>query len=434
MWRTRHVIFSILIAAGASGAIGQSDTGQATVANVQRSVGLTPQSLTDGSSGDVILNGSITPYGVFLRAANSTNPSIGAQLGSTTSGSFVVFGSDSATLWSVSLAGIAEFRKDQNAVTAFHLNNANPGTSSTGISTAYRFWEGATLKASIASNGSGSSALFGGINALRITNFASGPLLLSANAGDILLYTQTMTHSEPVQFRDATAAGFPLGIELKLDGNSFISVGNLRLGYAAVPVIQSTGATGTAPLRLNWTSDNDVIVGASDFNKGLKVESVGLSSFAGSLSVGGDLSVTGNITARYEDLAEWVPAITLLPAGSVVILDGEHPNHVRASTHAYDTAVAGVVSARPGIALGEAGTSKALIATTGRVVVRVDASRSPIAIGDLLVTSDKPGMAMKSIPIDFQGVPIHRPGTVVGKALEPLESGEGEILVLLSLQ
>jgi hypothetical protein len=96
--------------------------------------------------------------------------------------------------------------------------------------------------------------------------------------------------------------------------------------------------------------------------------------------------------------------------------------------------VAGVVSEKPGLILGEAGDSKAMIATTGRVRMRVDATRAPIAIGDLLVTSDKPGVAMKSIPIDVHGIAIHRPGTVVGKALEPLADGQGEILVLLSLQ
>ena len=47
---------------------------------------------------------------------------------------------------------------------------------------------------------------------------------------------------------------------------------------------------------------------------------------------------------------------------------------------------------------------------------------------------DKAGVAMKSVPVDVAGIKLHRPGTVVGKALEPLEKGEGEILVLLSLQ
>ena len=75
--------------------------------------------------------------------------------------------------------------------------------------------------------------------------------------------------------------------------------------------------------------------------------------------------------------------------------------------------MAGVVSEEPGITLGVQGPDKAKIATTGRVRVKVDASRGPIEIG---------------------GVKIHRPGTIIGKALEPLEKGEGEVLVLLSLQ
>lgn len=147
-----------------------------------------------------------------------------------------------------------------------------------------------------------------------------------------------------------------------------------------------------------------------------------------------DLIVDGNIAAKYQDVAEWVPATMTMPPGTVVILNGERRNEVMPSTHAYDTTVAGVVSAHPGLLLGEAGDSKARIATTGRVKVRVDATTHPVKIGDLLVTSDKFGMAMKSEPLDLAGVKIHRPGTLIGKALEPLGTGEGEILVLLSLQ
>ena len=65
---------------------------------------------------------------------------------------------------------------------------------------------------------------------------------------------------------------------------------------------------------------------------------------------------------------------------------------------------------------------------------KVDASRGPIQIGDLLVTSDVPGVAMKSEPIEFGGRKMHMPGTIIGKALEPLAKGRSEILVLLSLQ
>ena len=66
--------------------------------------------------------------------------------------------------------------------------------------------------------------------------------------------------------------------------------------------------------------------------------------------------------------------------------------------------------------------------------VKVDAGDGPIEIGDLLVTSDKEGYAMKSVPVAVGGVRLHRPGTLIGKVLEPLAKGTGEILVLLSLQ
>jgi hypothetical protein len=161
---------------------------------------------------------------------------------------------------------------------------------------------------------------------------------------------------------------------------------------------------------------------------------IGTATPATKLHVVGDLTVTGNIAAKYQDIAEWVEASAPVETATVVVLDPAGSNRVMASAQAYDTRVAGVVSAQPGLMLGERGDSKVLVATTGRVKVKVDASAGPIAVGDLLVTSDKPGVAMKSQPLNLGGVQIHRPGTLVGKALEPLASGTGEILVLLSLQ
>jgi hypothetical protein len=154
---------------------------------------------------------------------------------------------------------------------------------------------------------------------------------------------------------------------------------------------------------------------------------------AGSASFTG--SVTGaNIAATYQDVAEWVPSNVDLIPGTVVVINPEKTNEVLASAHAYDVMVAGVVSAKPGITLGEGGAGKEQIATTGRVKVRVDARKAPIHIGDLLVTSDIAGTAMKSEAMQIKGRKFHQPGTIIGKALEPLASGEGEILVLLSLQ
>ena len=152
------------------------------------------------------------------------------------------------------------------------------------------------------------------------------------------------------------------------------------------------------------------------------------------LDVVGNIKATGNISATYQDVAEWVPSTQKLQAGTVVVLDTGKSNHVMASATAYDTKVAGVISEQPGIILGVGGEDKVMVATTGRVRVRVDATRGAIKVGDLLVTSEVEGVAMKSIPVDLGGTQLHRPGTIIGKALEPLEKGVGEILVLLSLQ
>jgi hypothetical protein len=161
---------------------------------------------------------------------------------------------------------------------------------------------------------------------------------------------------------------------------------------------------------------------------------IGVTNPAFALDVAGSINATGTVRATFQDVAEWVPCSGDVPPGTVVILNSDKNNEVMPSSGAYDTRVAGVVSARPGLLLGEAGASKAQIATTGRVRVRVDATKHAIRVGDLLVTSDTSGAAMKSEPLDLGGVKIHRPGTLIGKALEPLASGHGEILVLLSLQ
>jgi hypothetical protein len=152
------------------------------------------------------------------------------------------------------------------------------------------------------------------------------------------------------------------------------------------------------------------------------------------LHVAGDAVVDGNIAAKYQDVAEWVESGTPLEAGTVVVVDPEAADGVRVSARAYDVAVAGAVSAQPGLVLGERGANKSLVAQSGRVRVKVDAKYGAIRPGDLLVTSPTPGYAMKSKAVMVHGVALHRPGTILGKALQPLTAGKGEILVLLTLQ
>jgi hypothetical protein len=234
----------------------------------------------------------------------------------------------------------------------------------------------------------------------------------------------------------SAAAGTYGGIGLGISAFSGCTNYSL-LGDGAHLYLNAPSASGVIHFRSanNGGSGNDnvTILGNGNVGIGQSTPTYKL-DVSGTAHVTGDITVDGNINAKYQDVAEWVPSTHALSAGTVVILNPTKSNEVMASTSYYDTRVAGVVSERPGIALGEAGKDKALVATTGRVMVMVDASKAPIHVGDLLVTSDEEGVAMKSEPVDLGGVKLHRPGTLIGKALEPLESGKGKILVLLSLQ
>ena len=64
----------------------------------------------------------------------------------------------------------------------------------------------------------------------------------------------------------------------------------------------------------------------------------------------------------------------------------------------------------------------------------IELYQEAIAVGDVLVSSATLGFARRSTPIEVNGISMHRPGTILGKALEPLKEGTGEILVLLTLQ
>ena len=161
---------------------------------------------------------------------------------------------------------------------------------------------------------------------------------------------------------------------------------------------------------------------------------IGTVSPAAKLHVAGDVTVDGNIAAKYQDVAEWVEAVGTPTPGTVVVADPTGRNRVRVAEAEYDTTVLGAVSFQPGVVLGEPGPNRVLVAQSGRVKVKVDARYGAIATGDLLSTSPTQGHAMRSDPLHLGEISLHRPGTVLGKALEPLDTGRGEILVLLTLQ
>lgn len=106
--------------------------------------------------------------------------------------------------------------------------------------------------------------------------------------------------------------------------------------------------------------------------------------------------------------------------GELLALDPAGAPELRPATVESDPRVVGIVAGEPGAAW----TGTAPLAVAGTIVLcRVDASAGAIAPGDLLVTSATPGHAMRSGTAPA-------PGTIVGKALEPLAAGQALIRVL----
>jgi hypothetical protein len=121
-------------------------------------------------------------------------------------------------------------------------------------------------------------------------------------------------------------------------------------------------------------------------------------------------------------------------AGDLLAIDRDGARRMVLAQEPYSHLVAGIYSTKPGL-LGTPHTmfdpeleQEVPLAVVGVVPCKVTAENGPITAGDLLVSSSRPGYAMK-------GTNRKRMlGAVVGKALEPLPSGKGTILVLVTLQ
>ena len=120
-------------------------------------------------------------------------------------------------------------------------------------------------------------------------------------------------------------------------------------------------------------------------------------------------------SAQYADLAENYEADADYAPGTVVVFGGD--KEVTISNKNHDTAVAGIISTNPSYLMnaGQTGEWVLPVALTGRVPCLV---QGPVTKGTVLVTGDTPGTAMAIKTSKFV------PGCVVGKSLENIKSNE----------
>jgi hypothetical protein len=89
--------------------------------------------------------------------------------------------------------------------------------------------------------------------------------------------------------------------------------------------------------------------------------------------------------------------------------------------------VSGANGLQAGMTVGSRadGSTDLPIAVAGRVYVRVNSDGGPIQSGDLLTSSDTPGVATKAAD------PQTAAGCTIGKALADLPKGTGERMILM---
>lgn len=152
--------------------------------------------------------------------------------------------------------------------------------------------------------------------------------------------------------------------------------------------------------------------------------------------VTGDVILTGADVAEQFDVADQVNDAYRVGPGTVVVLDDK--GALTPCAQVYDPCVAGVVSGAgdrvPALVLdrkehseSSEGAWRRAVAVVGKAWCQADASSRPIRVGDLLTISAILGHAMAAVDREMAF------GAVLGKALTPLVSGTGLVLVLVGL-
>ncbi len=119
--------------------------------------------------------------------------------------------------------------------------------------------------------------------------------------------------------------------------------------------------------------------------------------------------------------------------GDVLIISTDSDRMVEKSATPYSTLVVGVYATKPGVLMTEEKvdadmSGKVPMGVVGVIPTKVCNENGEIHRGDLLVTSSKPGYAMKADPDKV------RPGQVIGKALQEFAGVAGKIKVLVNVK
>jgi hypothetical protein len=329
---------------------------------------------TSGAFGQL----GLSNYGVFGQNGYNENQGYfgssdyGAYGENSSSGNYGILGSSNAGVHGYSVAGFGVYGQSNDANSMAVRGYAYYGTGVEGIHVS-----GSTTYGYLGRNNAGVYGLASNLPGV-MGQSTTGAGVYGASSNQYGVYGASDTG--PGIFGTSTT-----GNAAEFDGDAVVSNGNL---------VVSTGRVVTPQLE---------ITGGSDLSEQFEIHA----------------SISG-----------YSPE-----AGMLVCVDAKRPGHLVVSERPYDKKVAGVISGagdlKPGLLMGQKnsianGTNP--VALTGRVYCWADATQNPIEPGDLLTTSAIPGYAMKASDSGRSH------GAIIGKAMSPLTTGKGLVLVLVNLQ
>lgn len=201
-----------------------------------------------------------------------------------------------------------------------------------------------------------------------------------------------------------------------------VYAGNDAAGTALAAYTSSTGTLYPTLYLVQANADGNFVIGAGTYfgTRYFRIDRTGKGFFnGGTQSSGADFAEQLAVRGESRDLGP----------GDVLVISAAEDRAVERSATPFSTAVIGVYSTRPGVLAGAPDNGEPLagvpVAITGIVPCKVTAENGAIRRGDLLVTAPTPGHAMRA------GL-APPPGSVLGKAMQPLEAGKGVIEILVS--
>jgi len=197
-------------------------------------------------------------------------------------------------------------------------------------------------------------------------------------------------------------------------------------------ILRGTNIESPYVTMYNWGGRNAFVVGTLNFNAPLNEMTQ-----VARIDTSGNVHAAGAFYANGSDYAVSIPVEGQphdYKPGDVLAIDPRRNGTFERVAVPYSSRIAGVFAIKSGVvgsshALGtEEFQSEVPLTISGIVPCNVTVENGPVQRGDLLVSSSKAGYAMKGTDR------ARMAGAILGKALEPLDSGEGVISVLVTLE